>query len=361
MSEGTTGGVAVCSTCRRRLRQLLVLLVVLALLGIGTLYIQYHNFIRQPLTLAQDEVPFTITPGMSLGQLARRLHGQGIIRHPRLFVQLGRHMRVAQHLKAGEYILTPALTPQSLLQLFRDGKVVQYSLAIIEGQTFAELRRSIEEHPVLQQTLLGLDDAAVMDRIGHPGEPPEGRFLADTYHFPRSTSDVDFLRRAWQAMTTTLDSAWQARDPGLPLATPYEALILASIVEKETGIAEERPRIAGVFLRRLQRGMKLQTDPTVIYGLGEEFDGNIRRSDLTTDTPYNTYTRAGLPPTPIATPGRAAIEAVLHPADGDELFFVASGGGRHYFSSTLEEHERAVDKYQRGKHGIRLPGEETAQ
>jgi UPF0755 protein len=200
-----------------------------------------------------------------------------------------------------------------------------------------------------------------MERLGHEGQHPEGRFLADTYHFPRHTTDLDFLERAYNAMQQALQADWDARDENLPLANPDEALILASIVEKETGVAEERAQIAGVFIRRLQRGMKLQTDPTVIYGMGESFDGNIRRSDLTRDTPYNTYTRKGLPPTPIATPGRAAIKAVMHPADGSALFFVASGGGRHYFSDTLKEHNLAVDKFQRRKKGIRLPKEKVAQ
>jgi len=361
MNDNTTGGTAICNTCLRRVRRILVLLVVVALAAAGTVLVQYFNFSQQPITLAQDEVLFTVSPGMSLGEVARKLHEQGIVEYPYFFILLGRHMQVAQHLKAGEYTLTRALTPHSLLELIRDGRVVQHALTIIEGQTFADLRRRIEAHPALRQTLQGLDDAAVMALLGHPEEYPEGRFLADTYKFPRDTSDADFLQRAYRALSGTLEAAWQTRDPDLPLASPYEALILASIVEKETGIAEERPQIAGVFLRRLQRGMRLQTDPTVIYGMGEQYDGNIRRSDLTTDTPYNTYTRDGLPPTPIATPGRDAIEAVMHPAGGDALYFVASGGGRHYFSSTLREHERAVDKFQRGKSGIKLPAGHAAQ
>jgi UPF0755 protein len=347
----------VCTINKSRLLRLLVLLVVLALASIAWVYGKFQQFSYAHITLPQDEVVFSITPGMSLGQLARELHAQGIIEHPRFFIQLGRHLQAARKLKAGEYPLTPELTPRSLLGLFSEGRVMQYTLALIEGQTFAELRRRIEAHPVLEQTLQGLDDAAVMEKLGHADEHPEGLFLADTYHFPRHTTDLDFLRRAYSAMQQTLQAAWETRDEGLPLESAYEALILASIVEKETGVAEERAQIAGVFVRRLRSGMKLQTDPTVIYGMGESFDGNIRRNDLTRDTPYNTYTREGLPPTPIATPGRAVINAVMHPADGAALYFVASGGGRHYFSDTLSEHNLAVDKFQRGKKGISLPKE----
>ncbi len=352
---------AVCTFSKPRLLRMLVLLVVLALAAVAWVYTRYQQFSYAPVNVPQQGALFVVSPGMSLGQLARELHAGGIIDHPRFFIQLGRQMQAARKLKAGEYTLTPDLTPGSLIGLFTGGRVVQYSLSVIEGQTFAELRRRIEAHPVLKQTLPGLDDAAVMEQLGHAGEHPEGRFLADTYHFPRHTTDLDFLRRAHDAMQQTLQAAWETRADDLPYATPYEALILASIVEKETGIAEERAQIAGVFVRRLKRGMKLQTDPTVIYGMGDNFDGNIRRDDLTRDTPYNTYTRGGLPPTPIATPGRAAIDAVMHPAAGDALYFVASGGGRHYFSSTLQEHNLAVDKFQRGKKGIRLPGEKDTR
>jgi UPF0755 protein len=347
----------VCTISKPRLQRLLLLLVILALVSVAWVYGKYRQFSHAHINLPQDEMIFSIKPGMSLGQLAHELHAQGIITHPRFFIHLGRQLQAARRLKAGEYPLNRELTPRSLLGLFTSGKVVQYTLTLVDGQTFSELRRRIEQHPALEQTLQGLTDSEVMERLGHPDQHPEGRFLADTYHFPRHTTDLDFLQRAYNAMQLTLQAAWETRDANLPLANPDEALILASIVEKETGIPEERAQIAGVFIRRLQRGMKLQTDPTVIYGMGESFDGNIRRSDLTRDTPYNTYTRGGLPPTPIATPGRAAIEAVMHPSDGNALFFVASGNGRHYFSDTLKEHNLAVDKFQRGKKGILLPKE----
>jgi len=200
---------------------------------------------------------------------------------------------------------------------------------------------------VLQHTLVATDADTVMTALGHPDMNPEGRFLPETYYFPRGTTDVDFLRRAYADMQAFLQQVWAQRDDGLPLKSPYEALTLASIVEKETGVAAERPQIAGVFVRRLKKGMKLQTDPTVIYGMGDRYDGDIRFRDLRTDTAYNTYTRFGLPPTPIAMPGKDAILAVLHPADGKALYFVSRGDGSHHFSSTLEEHNRAVDRYQR--------------
>jgi UPF0755 protein len=347
-----------CPSCKSRLLPLLVTLVVVSLGAVAYVYSQYQRFSYAPLTLPQEPYVFTVSGGMSLAQLANRLYDQGIIDHPHFFIQLGRHLGAARHLKVGEYILTRELTPRTLLALMTEGRVLQYSLTLIEGHTFEQMLARVRMHPSLKHTLDGLDADAIMAQLGYPGEHPEGRFLADTYHFPRNTTDLDFLRRAHDAMSDYLNTAWERRDPQLPLASPYEALILASIVEKETGLAGERPQIAGVFIRRLQKGMKLQTDPTVIYGMGERFDGNIRRADLTRDTPYNTYTRTGLPPTPIAMPGRAAIDAVLHPADGDSLYFVAKGGGSHYFSSTLAEHNLAVDKFQRGKKGIELPGEQ---
>jgi len=346
-----------CPGCNSRLLQLLVLLIVLGLGMAGFVYIQYQRFSYTPVSLPQDPYIFTVTEGMSLRQLATHLHAQGIIDHPRFFIALGRRLNAARQLKVGEYTLTRDLTPRTLLGLMTDGKVLQYALTLIEGQTFDEMLARIAAHPTLQHSLAGLDTDAIMKRLGHPGKHPEGRFLADTYHFPRGTTDLVFLQRAWNAMESYLHEAWEGRDRDLPLASPYEALILASIVEKETGMPEERAQIAGVFVRRLQRGMKLQTDPTVIYGMGERFDGNLRRTDLMRDTPYNTYTRNGLPPTPIAMPGRAAIDAVMHPAGGDSLYFVAKGGGGHYFSSTLVEHNLAVDKFQRGKHGVNLPRE----
>jgi UPF0755 protein len=223
---------------------------------------------------------------------------------------------------------------------------VQHALTIIEGWTFKQLMAAVRRHQALTQTLAGVEEQEVMSRLGLEAMHPEGWFYPDTYHFPKGTTDAEFLRRAHQRMTTFLQTAWEKRDKDLPLDSPYQALILASIIEKETGVPSERSKIAGVFIRRLRKGMRLQTDPTVIYGMGERYDGNIRRRDLVTDTPYNTYVHKGLTPTPIAMPSGMAIEAALHPEDGTALYFVATGDGGHHFSNTLEAHNEAVRKYQ---------------
>ena len=348
-------------TWKRIVLRVVAMLLFLGLLAAGILLGIYQRFQDTPLNLSADETIYEIPQGTSLRQLAYDLHERGMIEHPRLFILLGRELDVARRLQAGEYRLVAGMSPRTLLQLLADGKVIQHAITLVEGQTFRETLQRIQAQSFIEVTLQDVDDAGIMRRLGHAGLHPEGRFMPDTYHFTRGTTDLDLLQRAFDAMSNYLESAWPDREPGLPLRTPEEALILASIVEKETGLAEERPVIAGVFIRRLQRGMRLQTDPTVIYGLGEQFDGNLRRRDLERDTPYNTYTREGLPPTPIALPGAAAIEAVLHPAAGDSLYFVSRGDGSHYFSATLEEHNLAVDKYQRKKAGIRLPGEEGSQ
>ena len=342
-------------TWKRIALRVVAMLLFLGLLAAGILLGIYQRFQDTPLNLSADETIYEIPQGTSLRQLAYDLHERGMIEHPRLFILLGRELDVARRLQAGEYRLVAGMSPRTLLQLLADGKVIQHAITLVEGQTFRETLQRIQAQSFIEVTLQDVDDAGIMRRLGHAGLHPEGRFMPDTYHFTRGTTDLDLLQRAFDAMSNYLESAWPDREPGLPLRTPEEALILASIVEKETGLAEERPVIAGVFIRRLQRGMRLQTDPTVIYGLGEQFDGNLRRRDLERDTPYNTYTRDGLPPTPIAMPGVAAIAAVLHPAAGDSLYFVSRGDGSHYFSGTLEEHNLAVDKYQRKKAGIKLP------
>jgi len=252
----------------------------------------------------------------------------------------------AAKLKAGEYWLAPGTTPPQFLDQLVAGRVKVYSLTIVEGWTFRQMLRAIHVHDAIRQTLAGLGGDEIMDRLQRPGEHPEGHFLPETYRFPRGTTDLEVLRWAYAGMDKVLAKAWSGRAEGLPLGSPYQALILASLVEKETALPAERPVIAGVFLRRLAIGMKLQTDPTVIYGLGEAFDGDIRRADLIRDTPYNTYTRDGLPPTPICLPGRASIQAAVNPAAGDSLYFVARGDGSHQFSRTLSEHNAAVRRYQ---------------
>lgn len=335
--------------------QLLVLLLLLAALAAVIMWVQYQQFRDSALAIPEQELLYTVSPGSSLNQLAYDLSSRNIIEHPRFFILLGRDMDAARRLQAGEYILQQGLTPRTLLQQLVDGKVTQYELTLIEGHSFREMLLRIRDDPVLTQTLTNETDAGIMEKLGHPDQHPEGRFLPDTYYFTRGMTDIDFLARAWQAMHDQLTLAWEEREAGLPFETPDEALILASIVEKETGAVEERPIIAGVFVRRLQKGMRLQTDPTVIYGMGEAYDGNIRKRDLLKDTPYNTYTRAGLPPTPIAMPGVDAIHAVLHPARGKSLYFVAMGEGKHYFSNTLKQHNLAVDKFQKKKKGIKLP------
>ena len=343
------------SSRKGRLFQLFIVMTLLLLAATAITMSLYRSFQVAEISVPEEGMIYTIPAGTSLKQLAFDLQRHGIIDQPRFFVMLGRELDAARSLKTGEYTLLRGMTPRSLLELVTEGQVIQYSLTVIEGQKFREMLARIASHAVIEHTLEDLDDGEIMARLGHPGEHPEGRFLPDTYNFPRSTTDLAFLQRAYNAMTDQLQQAWEERQEGLPLKSPEEALILASIVEKETGRAEERPVIAGVFVRRLQKGMKLQTDPTVIYGMGASFDGNIRLRDLRKDTPYNTYTRSGLPPTPIALPGADAIHAVLHPAAGNSLYFVAMGEGRHYFSSTLKQHNLAVDKFQRKKKGIKLP------
>lgn len=323
------------------------LLVLVASFVVAWIMMDFQAFRKNAMNIPASGTTFEIRSGENLKSVAGRLHEKGLLDTPLYFVILGRYLEFDSRIKAGEFQLRSGTNPEQLLEQLTSGQVVQHSLTLIEGETFGDMMLRISQDNVLEHTLASLDDAAVMAAIGKPDEHPEGRFLPETYHFPRGTSDVEFLRRAYQEMQTFLRQAWEQRAPDLPLETSYEALILASIVEKETGVAAERPMIAGVFVRRLRKKMRLQTDPTVIYGMGDSFDGDIRYRDLRTDTPYNTYTRFGLPPTPIALPGREAITAVLHPEDGDSLYFVARGDGSHHFSSTLKEHNRAVDRYQR--------------
>jgi UPF0755 protein len=327
--------------------RLVGLLVLVASFAGAWLIMDFQAFRSHPLAVPDQGVALLVKPGENLKRLASRLHADGLLDKPLYLVLLGRYLGLDARIKAGEFRVPAGVTPEQLLEQLSRGQVVQYNLTLIEGENFRDMMKRVAADEVLQHTLANADGAQVMTALGYSGVHPEGRFLPETYYFPRGTTDVEFLRRAYLEMESFLQQAWSGRDDGLPLQSPYEALILASIVEKETGVAAERPRVAGVFIRRLQKGMKLQTDPTVIYGMGDSYQGDIRFRDLRTDTAYNTYTRSGLPPTPIAMPGKDAILAVLHPADGKELFFVARGDGSHHFSSTLEEHDRAVDEYQR--------------
>ncbi|HZX71542.1 MAG TPA: endolytic transglycosylase MltG, partial [Rhodanobacter sp.] len=300
-----------------------------------------------PLNVTQQR-SLDVGRGTSFKGIVAELQQHGLTTaNPWYWRLLAKQLHVAGKLHAGEYALEPGITPRQLLANMAEGKVLQRNFTIVDGWTFAELRQALGRADKLKHESTELDGAAIMQKIGAAGEAPEGRFLPETYAYVKGDSDLDILRRAHAAMVRTLAALWPGRDKDLPLATPYDALILASIVEKETGSAEERAKIAGVFVRRLQKHMLLQTDPSVIYGMGASYAGNIRKSDLTTDTPYNTYTRAGLPPTPIALPGEPAILAALHPAPGDALYFVARGDGSHVFASSLAEHNRNVDCYQR--------------
>jgi UPF0755 protein len=312
------------------------------------LWQRYTGFADAPLPgIAQGDT-LVVERGDSLPTVVARLRKAGIETGHRLEWQaLAKQLGAANRLQVGEYALEPGMTPRDLLIALRDGKVLNRRFTIVEGWNIRDLRAALARNEELQHETGDLSDAALMAKLGHAGPHPEGRFLPETYAFVRGDSDLDVLRRAYKAMEKALDAAWQARAKDNVLKSKDEALILASIVEKETGIAEERPQIAGVFARRLGIGMRLQTDPTVIYGMGAGYAGNIRKADLLTDTPYNTYTRAGLPPTPIAMPGKDALQAATNPAPGNALYFVAvgDGSGRHVFTASLAEHEAAVRAY----------------
>ncbi|MET1024107.1 MAG: endolytic transglycosylase MltG [Pseudoxanthomonas sp.] len=354
------------SGCRRGCRAI-VLVVVLLALAVAAVALwgwqRYQTFQSTPLAGLQAGQVAQVRQGDSFRGVLARLRAQGIDAGTDLEWQvLARQLDAAGKLKVGEYTLEPGTTPRTLLQNMRAGRIVQYRLTIVEGWNFRQLRAALNAATPLLHETTQLDDAALMAAIGHAGEHPEGRFLPETYVYARGDRDLDVLKRAHDDMEKTLATVWAQRADGLPLTTPDQALTLASIVEKETGIAEERAQIAGVFARRLAMGMKLQTDPTVIYGIGSGYDGNIRRRDLTTDTPYNTYTRTGLTPTPIAMPGRDALQAATHPAAGDALYFVAlgDGSGRHVFSATLAQHNAAVRQYLDRMRRPPLPEEEAA-
>lgn len=306
---------------------------------------------NQPMHMPGTVYPidFSIQRGTSLTAASESLHRSGVLSRPWVFVLLARLKGQAGEIKAGSYALEQAATPLQLLRKITQGDTVLGKLALIEGWTFQDMRRSVAANPALRHDTVKMSDAELLQAVGVQEAHPEGLFFPDTYFFDKGSSELALYKRAYHAMQENLKASWAARRPGLPYRTPYEVLIMASIIEKETGAAEERPLIAAVFLNRLRIGMRLQTDPTVIYGLGARFDGNLRRDDLLADTPYNTYTRGGLPPTPIALPGLAAIQAALHPETSKALYFVAKGSGRHVFSETLDAHNRAVNRYQRGR------------
>jgi UPF0755 protein len=323
----------------------LVLLLLVAFGAASFLYVQ--RWLDEPLHIGREPAIVEIQPGQSLVAVANELGQRGLLEHPSWLAWYGRWTRQDARMRAGEYALQPGTTPQTLLREFVSGAVIQHAVTFVEGWTFRDARKALASNTDLAHTTQGLTDQEVMTRLGEPGEFAEGRFFPDTYVFGKGTRDIDVLRQARDRMRKELDAAWAQRKPNLPLADADQALILASIVERETGKPDERARIAGVFVERLRRGMRLQTDPSVIYGLGENFDGNLRKTDLERDGPYNTYTRAGLPPTPIALPSLGAIRAAVQPDERGELFFVATGlgDGSHVFSKTLAEHEKAVKAY----------------
>jgi UPF0755 protein len=324
----------------------LVVVLLAAAIAVGYWWLQDQFYAPGPST---DIVRIQVEQGESVRTVLTQLAKAGVVKQPRaieLYLRITRHNK-APRIQVGMYEIPAGSSPAQILELFDQGRVVLEQLTLVEGSRFADLRHLLDNHAAVTHTLQGKSDADVMAALGHPGEFPEGRFFPDTYRFAAKTPDVEILGLAYAAMQRILDEAWQQRSSDLPFQTPYEALILASIIEKETGLPAERPKIAGAFVTRLRKGMRLQTDPAVIYGLGASYDGSIRTKDLTTDTPYNTYTRAGLPPTPIAMPGRESVFAAVKPQETGEIYFVATGtgDGGHHFSKTLEEHNAAVKSY----------------
>ena len=324
---------------------LVALLVALASAAAGGYLWTQREFTAPGPATALSRIQ--VEPGMSLRTILTRLQAGGALRSAAAVEWYLRLHRLRPRVQAGEYELPPAASPAQILALFAEGRVVLEQLTVVEGTAFQDFLDALAQHPRVQHTLAGKGAEAVMAALGHPGVRPEGEFFPDTYRFAGKTPDVVILGLAYDSMQKALANAWAVRRPDLPFATPYQALILASMVEKEAALKSERALIAGVFVNRLRKGMRLQSDPTVVYGLGDRYDGTIHTKDLTTDNPYNTYTREGLPPTPIALPGRESLLAAVQPAQTDALFFVATGlnDGAHHFSRTLEEHNSAVQAY----------------
>jgi len=323
------------------------MLTLLALLALVLFLRNYQQFADSRIAIQPSPAAFTVNPGDGLNKVLPKMRSAGITAgYDWQWKVLAARMGMAGRIHVGDYEIPDRSTPKDILHRLATGDTARIKFALIEGWNFRQLKQALLALDGLQDDISGKSDAEIMSLIGRPGMYPEGRFLPDTYFIPKSGRKSDVLRQAADAMDSALAKAWQGRNPEVPLKSAEELLILASIVEKETGHAAERPQIAGVFARRLKLGMRLQTDPTVIYGIGASYDGDIRRRDLRTDTPYNTYTRAGLPPTPIAMPGKAALQAAANPADGDALYFVASGNGRHVFSANYDDHRKAVATHQ---------------
>lgn len=345
------------------MKRLVPAVLILAFLAIAA-WLAWHQYerhwLQSPIASLQQPMSFEVRQGASLRAVANALRDQGVLERPSTWLRYANREGLATRIKAGEYRLVPGISPATLLAQFVAGDVVLHALTIPEGWTYRQAVAAIQANPMVKVELKGLSEAALLAGLGLRARNAEGLFFPDTYRFPRGTTDRALLLQAHARLEQELAAAWAQREAELPLATPYEALILASLVEKETAAADERPLIAGVFLNRLRKGMRLQTDPTVIYGIGEKFDGNLRRRDLVADTPYNTYTRAGLPPTPIALVGREALDAAVNPARTDALYFVATGlgDGRHFFAESLVAHNDNVSRHlanlRRGS-GVRVP------
>lgn len=330
---------------RRKFLLLLETGLVLAGLLLGASAWKIHSALQQPLNITQEElldVPNGTTPTGTF----KRLEADGLIKDAFWLRVYWRFNLAGQPLHSGEYRMVPGMTMEGLIGVWKRGEVVQYSVTLVEGWNFRQVRAALAKDEKLQQTLANLSDSEVMDRLGHSGVFPEGRFFPDTYRFVRGTSDVDLLKKAYDRLEDVLAKEWAQRAADVPYTQPYQALIMASLVEKETGVPQERGQIAGVFVRRMRLGMLLQTDPTVIYGLGERYTGKLTRAHLKEENPYNTYLIPGLPPTPIAMVGREAIHAALNPAPGNSLYFVARGDGSHVFSDDLDSHNNAVREFQ---------------
>lgn len=320
--------------------------LTVSLIGLALLAGWLAYYAVMPLKLQPHSQEIVIQPHSGLKSIANQLVAQGVLKEPWRFIVLAKLLRKEPYLQAGSYTLNKNINPYHLLLSLNHGKTTQGSVTFIEGKTFAQMRERLARNDAVKQTIGHMTDAEILRALGSTYQVAEGLFFPDTYYFSRGTSDMVLLQRSYDSMQVRLNKAWQTRESNLPYKNSYEALIMASIIEKETGQATERPMIAGVFINRLRIGMRLQTDPTVIYGMGERYQGNIRKKDLLADTPYNTYTRSGLPPTPIAMPGQAAIDAALHPANTKALYFVGNGDGSHIFSNNLDAHNRAVLRYQ---------------
>lgn len=331
--------------------QLSSIFIIITIITIASSWYTIKNKLDTPINPKNDdEKHYLIKKGMSLKDVSFGLYQEKIIDNPYYLILVAKLLSYESHIKAGEYSISPSLTHRELLEKFIQGKVIQHALTLVEGWSYIEVMYAINNNPHLIKTLpLNIDKKNIIEELGFANTDAEGRFFPDTYFFPSGTTDVDFLNRAYLKMEQVLAKEWTNRALELPYENPIDALVMASIIEKETAVASERSIIAGVFVRRLKKGMKLQADPTVIYAIRHAYDGNIRRKDLKIDSPYNTYFYPGLPPTPIGLIGVESIYAALHPAEGDSLYFVAKKNGTHYFSKNLAEHNHAVKKYQLGK------------